>query len=240
MIRKTRFQAFTLIELLAVIAILALLAVLLVAGAQSYLRKSRQTAVTFNLRSLANSAMSYSADHEGDVFPYRSTEYSPDWWLCWLPTFYGDGASGIRSLKTPGDDLKQAIYPERMRGPYQNPMNQQMEVYWSYARNVDLPKPKSSSFIDGTLKVSRLPQPSRTMMLIETRQNGAMDSRDPESYFNFDAEGPEGKTSAAYVDGHIERVTRGHILSTNGTPQEIEARQLFWFGYPGASGRQDY
>lgn len=227
-------------ELLISIAIVGLLVVLLITGIGMFQKRAQKSAAVSNLRSLGASAAAYQSDHNGNIPPYRSTEFTGNavYWFCWLPAYYG--SSGARTMKTPGDDMKQANNPNLLRGPETDLETGKRDIYWSYARNLELPKAKTANFNDGTVRVQRMPSPSSTMLFIETRQNGAMYSTYPESNFNFDEATPQGRTAAAFLDGHVELIQREVILGSQDTPEEREKFRLFWFGYPDATARRDY
>ncbi len=230
-------SGFTLVELLIVIAIVGVLVALSITGLNLFRKRAQQSGALSNLRSLAASAASYGGDHDGNVPPYRSTEFTGAavYWFCWLPSYYGTSAA--RTMKTPGDDLKQANNPSLLRGPETDLVTGRRDIFWSYARNMELPKARTANFNDGTVRSHRMPQPARTMLFIETRQNGAMYTSYPDSNFNFD---PQGRTVAAFLDGHVELVPRDAIIDVPNTPEAREKYALFWFGYPDASSRRDY
>jgi len=66
-----RFAAFTVVELLAVIALLAVLLVLLMPVVQSMRTVSVRVKCASNLRALGQVALLYSADHQGNLVPFR-------------------------------------------------------------------------------------------------------------------------------------------------------------------------
>ncbi len=236
---RTSCRALTLIEILMIAGIIGVLAALLSLNVSGLTRNAERTSATSNLRELGHAGSMYASDHNGDVFPYRSSEWGGSlYWTQYLPYFYANGNTRL-TMRT-GDDFVQAANPslKRRHAPVASVGNK--EIFWSFARNLELPKPASSTFLDGTVKLSRLPQPARTMILIESQQNGAMYSTYPQDYFHFDADGPNGKTAAAFLDGHVELVSREMILGNGNSEAEAASRKLFWFGYPDATARRDY
>lgn len=133
----------------------------------------------------------------------------------------------------------QVAAPGQLRKRPADPRIGNREIWWSYARNADLPKRAAdATYVDSPAKLSLLPQPSRTLLLIETRQSSQIYGHHPETYFNFWEEGGSGKTTALYVDGHVGRVSRGEIIAPKAS--WTAEQRTFWFGYPDATSRRDY
>ncbi len=236
-------SAFTLIELLVVVVIIGVLLALVLPVINSVGKQSARVSAISNLRTLSQAAAAYTAEHNGDLITYRSTEWAGAhlYWIQYVPQYYAGANPKI--MMTEGDDLVQAARPDRKRIQPAIPSRGIESYPWSYARNLELPKPASAtSFENVSVKAALLPHPSRTMLLLETRQNAAVYFSYPDSYFNFDAEGPSGETVAAFVDGHVETVTRDFVRGEEWPSRTAlsESQRIFWFGYPDATARRDY
>lgn len=236
---------FTLVELISVLAIVAILGFVVFSGIRSVQKKSQQASAMSNLRSLGTASLVYTAEKRGDIAPVYSTQYNPPpgssssyiRWIQYLPYFYGDRNMSI--TYTRGDDLVQVAAPSLIRRFPPDPRVGNMEVFWSYARNVDLPKRASdASWVDSPAKMNLLPNPSRTMLFIEIKQSPQVYGDHPVDYFNFSDSGPGGDTAATFCDGHVERVTRSQIIAPRASWNAYQ--KLFWYGYPDAVKRMDY
>ena len=230
-----RSSAFTLIELLATIATLSLLGMIIFAVSSSGIRKARRSAAISNLRQIGVAAHTYSNEHSRRVIPYRSTEFdgSTTYFFQYLSAYYMDGSSD--PFIAPGDDLKLYTVPTRLRGPYKNLATEAVDVYYSFARNMELPKPSNQTFVDsGTAINFSMPSPSNTALLFLTRQNAAMYRSYPAEYHGLSDGDEPTETLVSFLDGSVRTFTIVEL--SEDTP---EMREL-WYGFPDATGRQDY
>ncbi|MGE9290296.1 MAG: type II secretion system protein [Puniceicoccales bacterium] len=228
-------KGFTLVELLISIATIAVLAGIIFAVTQSAIRSARKTATISNLRQIGAASQNYSNENAGRVIPYRSTKFSSNttYFFQFLSANYLDGTSD--AFIAPGDDLKLYTIPTKTRGPYLNLSTGESDIYYSFARNMELPKPSDQTFIDtGTAKNFSLPEPSRTALFFLTRQSAAMYRRYPVEYHGLsDGSTPTG-TLVSFLDGSVREVEITALF------EDTPAMRTLWFGYPDAETRQDY
>ncbi|AHF94708.1 hypothetical protein OPIT5_23740 [Opitutaceae bacterium TAV5] len=234
-------QGFTLIELLAVIAIIGVLAAILLVTVQAVRKQANRVSAIGNLRSLGQAAALWATERKDEIFTTYSTEWGPGsstaftYWDQFLPFFYAGQNYAI--MVTRGDDLATANNPGIKRSRLAPPLLGGRETYHSYARNVDLPRPRNAtSWIDAPARLMLLENPARTMLLIETRQNSVMYGSYPETYFNF----VDGKTMVLFCDGHVAAVPKNEVIREPSSADWSAAKRLFWYGFSDATQAQPY
>lgn len=225
---------YSLIEILITVAILVALILLTVPVIEGVMRGGERAASIQNLRAISAMGELYGVDHNGDGFPYESTEWgtvltggSVAYMFEFLPRIYGD--ENYNAWRRPGDDLKIPKGGMRILGN---------RIPWSYARNISLPQKKGMPRLDNTYKKNLLPHLSKTMLLLETHQNAGLTyNADSQIYFD-DKE----FCAVVFVDGHAELVSKERMVGQSvSAPASWPAeRRTLWFGFPDATTRRDY
>lgn len=228
-------HGFSLIELLAAIVVITILSLLAYVGIRSAINSANKSSTVSNLRQIGSAALLYSADHQGKIFPYRSTEwtgYAANFFQ-YLPAYYMDG--NYEAFIAPGDDLQLFLTPTKQRGPYVDPLTGDKTIYYSFARNLELPKPATLTFLDnGTASNMSMPAPSQTALLFLTRQNGAMYRNYPLEYHGLSNGEVPTETLVCFLDGHVQPF---EIVALKEDTAEM---RTLWYGYPEATKRQDF
>ncbi len=238
--KKNRIQnlGFSLLEMLVTIGAILVLVALVFPVAGTVMKKSQRAASVGNLRTISSLAANYSSEHNNYVAPYRSMEWdsaykgmSGSYMFEYLPRFYGDEA--YRVFQRPGDDL--TYMGGAGRRSYRN------VVVWSYARNISLPRQKGNA--DLTFSKFFIPSASKSMLFLETIQNGGIGIQDASlTHVYFDSAAEEGRCAVAFVDGHAELLSRSQMgLEKDGTlALRTEDAKMLWTGFPNSSAVVQY
>lgn len=236
---RRRLAGFTLVELLTVIAVIGVLAAILTVTVQKALNRAARAGSASNLRQAGMLNSLYAIDHKNRYCPTESTEWgNSEFWpeyggyqlfMEFLAKNYG---SGYGVWARPRDDFKDPARPSvtRTRGP----------ISWSYARNHGLPQKKNfvptfpgNARVDNTVSMALLPNPSRTMLFMETNSACGLYYIHYEQIY-FDS---GDKTLVVYLDGHVESLTKAFMIGDDPDAPAgwVPERKLLWFGFPNAT-----
>ena len=205
-------KGFSLIELLVVCAILAALAFLTLPLGSSLLEHNREVRCASKMTTLANAIFLYAAEHGGRLPPAHldGTGTRPDnvWTHVIHPYLGVQGNSEPEITRKMSPHL--ACPAERARENW-NPPSQ----FWHTHYGVNGSGPLTFNF-DGSSQRPSLDQPSRTMMLIETRNARGVRAR-TSSIASIVAR-HNGLANVVFFDGHLEKRDLASIPSNGGDP----------------------
>ncbi|CAN5542492.1 hypothetical protein BH09VER1_BH09VER1_24290 [soil metagenome] len=197
-------RAFTLIELLVAISIIAIMALLTITGAKQYLGRAQLAACSNNLRSIGEGAQLYNADHQYFLPWYTVPPSASDltktgdgyWWQALAP-YVGPNK---RVFRCPAD--------KNFSDATDDDVARTASYGWNYklTGHGDLNTP--SDFV----KVVTYSKPSR--VLIATDGAGGASDQQEDSWGYIDERAVHeadpvrhfGKSSALFLDGHVERL----------------------------------
>lgn len=234
---RQRTSAFTLIEMLVVIAIIGLLASLLVPATQKAVERSKAIKTLSNMRGAGTMMLSYAAENNGH-FPWvedRTTgNYSTQSWRHQLLKFAGGIRSNYRVLDAPSCPFRPNILVFGATANCAFSMNKFMGESNSQG-DVIYGKPTSNGYVRPDL--SDFVRPTTTMVIASGVKAGEWNNnaytqtslwyptvwargKKPNAYlplqYQKDAVGGMGYwfddgVAMLMVDGHVERVPRGHV-----------------------------
>ncbi|EIP99586.1 prepilin-type N-terminal cleavage/methylation domain-containing protein [Opitutaceae bacterium TAV1] len=243
--RKDR--AFTLVELLTVIAIIGILAAIIIPTVSKVRKTAQRATCVSNIRNLHGLAMLYASDNR-DVLPLPAdtntiTPPIPQadrnawfWRRAFLPYVY----KGI-NVSTLEPRL---LY--RMSGATCPVVRKQVktshpdydDAVISFGMNVHLNNGSAQR-----LQVSRVENPSRTMLFTESRinQNGNPEASMTMTYAenmaenapNYSGDYHDGSQNICYVDGHVENFKIIKRISQE--PYKKDSAQDIWSPFSGSN-----
>lgn len=214
---KHQQNAFTLIELLVVISIIALLVGILLPALSAARESAKAMQCLSNMKQWGVVTQMFSVDNDGTVPSYQ--KYTPanpysamPYWFQYLPYEYLNDSPGIGTC--PSDDLIVRGFGPSMRGAFPNLSSGSSTLYYSYARNLHIPRSGTPSVTGAPMSpgeaaerfnvglVEQVSQPSRLSIFLETGITALLSYRSPfENYFRFDHSGLSAM-NVSYADGH--------------------------------------
>ena len=230
-----RSRGFTLIELLVVIAIVAILAALLLPAIQSAREKARQARCISNMKNLANAFMMYVGEFDGHLPTSGRSGSSPyfEWVqggnVISVPQTDPGPCQRIRvedgtiwpylfERTTTGSPRKEEWYADASKNPYlcpsAGPVGKKRGL--SYTMNFYLDVPASHDAYRIGIRISRIRNPSKTIMLVDESETTVNDG-------TFWHRGVElevselllkhcGGGNLAFCDGHVAWIQEDRLL----------------------------
>jgi prepilin-type N-terminal cleavage/methylation domain-containing protein/prepilin-type processing-associated H-X9-DG protein len=244
--RRRNLLGFTLVELLVVIGIIAILVGVLLPTLSKARAAADGTACLSNQRQLATALMMYMNGHKGQYLPALYEPSDPVMLICQtLPGRYLKENS--KSFICPVDDLLRMDLFSSKRGPFPRMYSGTLDVYYSYAKNQDLPRrvgdvykypPGFPAAYFNPVDARKIRTPSETAFFFETGHGANLSwgtfITDP-FFYRFDHGPKKNKMTVSYCDGHAGYLEKREMVpglpATDTTQWPPGFRQLF-FGRP--------
>lgn len=216
--RRTRTNAFTLVELLVVLAIIAILAFLVVPAVSGAMQRSKSVTCFSRMREIGMAIMLYSQDNQGN-FPRSSHSAAANrepGWADSIAPYLGMPSSPNESAREwVNNKCSCPCNTKRPKGGY------------SYGMNVFFELGQGDSYVgrpNTWRRLAQVPSPSRTILLAE--EGGTAGGMTPDHFMCHQWSSLSAATNAVahdrhagranylFVDGHVESLAIGDTFTS--------------------------